>query len=94
MKDDIEIFEKMTDDELTEWVEDAKKEAENNPVNLVWSHEKQIKEGDIVVHKRYKFEGLVSKIEDNHAEVYFTTQGRYKPETFHINELEVISESR
>ena len=50
-----------------------------------------MKEGDFVVHKRFKFKGLVSKIQDDYVEVYFTTQGRYKPETFHISELEVIS---
>ena len=52
-----------------------------------------MKEGDIVIHKRFKYEGIIARIEDDHAEVYFTTQGRYKPETFHISELEVVNEN-
>ena len=39
--DDIEEFEKMTDDELMAWVEDAKKEAEANPIELTWAHKKK-----------------------------------------------------
>ena len=51
-----------------------------------------MKVGDIIVHKRFKHEGVVTKIEDGYAEVYFTKIGMYKPEMFHIKDLEVISD--
>jgi hypothetical protein len=49
-----------------------------------------MKAGDLIKHCKYNRNGVILFIKNNYAEILWLKIGMYKPEIFHINELEVI----
>jgi hypothetical protein len=49
-----------------------------------------MKIGDLVKHCKNDYRGVVLTVKNNYVEVLLVNPGMYKPEVFHINELEVI----